>query len=84
MKNSWLKKNQMLSIWFSGANVTGTARGRAVAKDGRPAANAAAAMTTAATDLWTSARMPKPACKRTAKRRTSNRPYRAAFGNFCR
>lgn len=72
MKNPWLKKNPMLSMWLSGANaVAGAARGRAVAEGRRQAATAATAMTKAATDAWIAALTPhKPARKRPAKRRT--------------
>ena len=71
MKNPWLKKNPMLSMWLSGANaVAGAARGRAVAESRRQTATAAAAMTKAATDAWLAALTPpKPARKRQARRR---------------
>ena len=72
MKNPWLKKNPMLSMWLSGANaVAGAARGRAVAVGRRQTATAAAAMTQAATQAWIAALTPpKPARKRSAKRRS--------------
>lgn len=71
MKNPWLKKNPMLSMWLSGANAAaGAARGRAVAEGRRQTATAAAAMTKAATDAWIAALTPpKPARKRAARRR---------------
>ncbi|RZT39389.1 hypothetical protein [Cupriavidus agavae] len=71
MKNPWLKKNPMLSMWLSGANaVAGAASGRAVAEGRRQQALAATAMTKAATDAWIAALTPPgPARKRTTKRR---------------
>jgi hypothetical protein len=39
LKNPWMKKNPLLSMWLSGANaVAGSARGRAVAEGRRQAA----------------------------------------------
>lgn len=72
MKNPWLKKNPMLSMWLSGANaVAGAARGRAVAEGRRQAATATTAMTKAATNAWIAALTPpKPARKRSAKGRS--------------
>ena len=40
MRNPWLKKNPLMSIWLSGANaVAGAARSRATAEGKRQAAN---------------------------------------------
>jgi len=72
MKNPWLKKNPMLSMWLSGANAAaGAARGRTIAESRRRTAKAAAAMTHAATDAWIAALTPpKTARKRSVKRRS--------------
>ena len=41
MKNPWLKKNPLMSLWLSGANkVTGAARGQAAAAVKREATRA--------------------------------------------
>ncbi|AZG15874.1 MULTISPECIES: hypothetical protein [Cupriavidus] len=71
MKNPWLKKNPMLSLWLSGANaVAGAARGRATSEARRQTALASTAFTNAAIDAWTAALTPpKPRKKRKASRR---------------
>ncbi|MEM5428832.1 hypothetical protein [Cupriavidus oxalaticus] len=73
MKNPWLKKNPLLSMWLSGANtVAGAARSRATAESKRQAALATNAMMKSATDAWIALLTPvAPRKKRTrTKRRT--------------
>jgi hypothetical protein len=65
MKNPWLKKNPLLSIWLSGANaVAGSVRGRAQA-EARRAVNKGLKQ---AADLWTGGLLAQPP-KRRKKRR---------------
>lgn len=59
MKNPWLKKNPLLSMWLSGANaIAGTARGTASAAIRREAAAAMRRNTKQMTDVWTNALKP--------------------------
>ncbi|MBV1797478.1 hypothetical protein [Siccirubricoccus sp. G192] len=52
MKNPWLKKNPLMSMWLSGANaVAGKARSQAAAAAGRQKAS----LTRQAGRLWTDA-----------------------------
>lgn len=69
MKNPWLKKNPLLSIWLSGANaVAGSVRGRAQAEARRQARRAVDAGWKQAADFWTGAWIAPPP-KRRKKRR---------------
>jgi hypothetical protein len=68
MKNPWLKKNPMLSMWLSGANaVAGAARGRASAEAKRQAALATSSMMKTTTDAWLAALTPAAPTKKRAK-----------------
>ena len=70
MKNPWLKKNPLLSMWLSGANAAaGAARGRAMAEGKRQAAKVLAQNTKQVTDFWSAAAGVPPA-KRKRKRRS--------------
>ncbi|MFS8975892.1 hypothetical protein PO002_15520 [Cupriavidus necator] len=71
MKNPWLKKNPMLSMWLSGANaVAGAARSRATAEGKRQAALATSSMIKSASDAWIAALTPvAPKKKRTRTKR---------------
>ena len=66
MKNPWLKKNPLMSMWLSGANrVAGSMRGHATAQAKRNATTVAKAATAETLRLWTSALTgAKPARKR--------------------
>lgn len=65
MKNPWMKKNPLLSMWLSGANaVAGAARGRATA-EGRRQVNRGMKQ---ATDFWLGMSGVKPPAKRRKKR----------------
>ena len=73
MKNPWLKKNPMLSMWLSGANAAaGAARGRATAEAKRQTTLATSAMMKATTDAWLTALTPASPAKKRAK--TKSRP----------
>ena len=49
MRNPWIKKNPLMSMWLSGANaVFGAARGRATAEAKRQATTMVSEMTKAA------------------------------------
>lgn len=70
MKNPWLKKNPLLSMWLSAANaVAGPARSRATAEAKRQARTAMTNGTKQVTDFWTAALTP-PAPKKKRKRRS--------------
>lgn len=70
MKNPWLKKNPLLSIWLSGANaVAGSARSRATAEAKRQARAAVTNSVKQATGFWTDALTPA-APKKKKKRRS--------------
>lgn len=59
MRNPWLRKNPVLSIWLSGANaVAGRARGKATAHARRQMASAMAQGTKAVADFWAEALVP--------------------------
>ncbi|HYD93901.1 MAG TPA: hypothetical protein VEC01_01150 [Noviherbaspirillum sp.] len=67
MKNPWLKKNPLLSMWLSGANaVAGAARGRITAESKRQASTMMTKGMKQAAAFWTGA---APAQKRRKKRR---------------
>lgn len=73
MKNPWLAKNPLLSMWLSGANkVAGTARGQATAAIKREATRAANEASVAATsqvlDFWAGA-LAAPKKPRSKRRR---------------
>ena len=66
MKNPWLKKNPLMSMWMSGANaVFGAARGRANAEVRRQATTMMSEFTKAAFEFWN----PKPTRARRARKR---------------
>lgn len=53
MKNPWLKKNPLLSMWLSGANaVAGTARGRVMAESRRQMATLMTQGTKQMMEFW--------------------------------
>lgn len=65
MKNPWIKKNPLLSMWLSGANaVAGKIRGSATAAAKRQARSAMNKGVKQATDFWTGASMPTAPKKR--------------------
>lgn len=69
MKNPWLKKNPLLSMWLSGANaVAGSARRRATAEGKRQAATMMTKSMKQITDFW-SGTLAVPPAKRKRKRR---------------
>jgi hypothetical protein len=56
LKNPWIKRNPLLSMWMSGANAAmGRARGQAIAEGRRQAAFAVAAGTKKRIQFWTDA-----------------------------
>jgi len=56
MKNPWLKKNPLMSMWLSGANtVLNSARGRATAEGKRQAASMMAEGSRQMVRFWTGA-----------------------------
>ena len=56
MKNPWLKKNPLMSMWLSSANrVAGSVRAHATAQAKRQATTSARSATTELARLWTSA-----------------------------
>ena len=58
MKNPWLKKNPLMSIWLSAANATfGSARGRATAVAHRQAAQMVAEAQRQMLQFWTGTRL---------------------------
>jgi len=70
MKNPWLKKNPLLSMWLSGANaVAGSVRSRATAEGKRQATNAMTNGMKQASDFWSGMLVAKPPAKRKKKRR---------------
>ena len=70
MKNPWIKKNPLMSIWLSGANtIANSARGHATAAAKRQSATLMTQSTKQVTDFWMSAFTPKPASKKSRKRR---------------
>lgn len=69
MKNPWLKKNPLLSMWLSGANtVAGSARRRATAEGKRQAATLMTKSMKQITDFWSGA-LAVPPAKRKKRRR---------------
>ena len=66
MKNPWIRKNPLMSMWLSGANaIFGAARGRASAEAKRQTKTMMSEMTKAAVDFWN----PKPTAARRRKRK---------------
>lgn len=56
LKNPWLKKNPLLSMWLSGANrIAGSVRGHATAQAKRQVAATAKKASTETARLWTDA-----------------------------
>ena len=73
MKNPWLKKNPLLSMWLIGANaVVGSARGRAAAIAKRQAATmmneGMQQGMKQMSDFWTGALTPPPTRKKRKRR----------------
>lgn len=70
MKNPWMKKNPLMSMWLSGANaVAGSARRRVTAESKRQSAAMMTRGMKQVTDFWTGALDVKPPPKRRKKRR---------------
>ena len=71
MKNPWIKKNPLLSMWLSGANaVAGAARGRILAESHRQMQTMMNEGMQQATAFWSGAlTVPPPAKKRKRKSR---------------
>lgn len=70
MKNPWMKKNPLLSMWLSGANAAaGYTRGRATAAAKRQARAAMSKGMKQVTDFWAEALTP-PAPKKKKRRRS--------------
>ena len=69
MRNPWLKKNPMMSMWLSGANaVMGSARSRATAEGKRQAAVIMAEGTKQMVRFWTGGLMaPAPRKKKKSR-----------------
>lgn len=69
MRNPWIKKNPLMSMWLSGANaVMGSARGRATAEAKRQATAIVAEGTKQTVRLWTGKlTAPKPRKKSLAR-----------------
>lgn len=69
MKNPWLKKNPLMSMWLSGANaVAGSARRRITAESKRQGAAMMTRGMKQVTDFWTGALDVKPPAKRRKRR----------------
>ena len=70
MKNPWLKKNPLMSMWLSGANaVAGSARRRVTAESKRQSAAMMTRGMKQVTDFWAGALDVKPPAKRRRKKR---------------
>ena len=71
MRNPWLKKNPLMSMWLSGANaIAGSIRGQATAQVKRHAATAMTQATNDALKIWTNAMTPPaPTRPKTKKKR---------------
>jgi hypothetical protein len=70
MKNPWLKKNPLLSMWLSGANAAaGYTRGKVAAESKRQNAAMMNRGMKQVTDFWTGVLDVKPPRKRRKKRR---------------
>jgi hypothetical protein len=69
MRNPWLKKNPMMSMWLSGANaVMGSARSRATAEAKRQATAIMAEGTKQMVRFWTAGSMaPAPRKKKKSR-----------------
>jgi len=69
VKNPWLKKNPLMSMWLSGANAAaGAVRGRMMAECRRQRAAMVNEGIKQATDFWTGVLGAKPPVKRRKKR----------------
>jgi len=69
MKNPWMKKNPLMSMWLSGANaVAGSVRQRITAESRRQRAAMMNKGMKDAADFWNSALGVKPPAKRRKKR----------------
>lgn len=69
MKNPWIKKNPLLSMWLSGANaVAGSARSRASAAVKRQAATMMNQGMKQMTDFWTGGLTAAPPRKKKKRR----------------
>ena len=70
MKNPWLKKNPLMSMWLSGANaVAGSARRKVSAESKRQSTAMMTRGMKQVTDFWTGTLDVKPPPKRRKKRR---------------
>ncbi len=70
MKNPWLKKNPLMSMWLSGANaVAGSARRRIMAESKRQTSAMMTRSMKQVNDFWSGALLTKPPAKRRKKRR---------------
>lgn len=70
MKNPWVKRNPLLSMWLSSANaIAGTARGKANAAARREAAAMMRRTTKQIADAWSDALVPPNTRARKKKRR---------------
>jgi hypothetical protein len=69
MRNPWIKKNPLMSMWMSGANaVIGAARSRATAEGKRQATTMMTRGTKQMARFWTGALMTAPPRKRKRSR----------------
>lgn len=69
MKNPWLKKNPLMSMWLSGANaVAGSARRRITAESKRQGAAMMTRGMKQVIDFWTGALDVKPPARRRKRR----------------
>lgn len=69
MKNPWLKKNPLMSIWLSGANaVAGSARRRIMAESKRQGSAMMTRGMKPVSDYWAAVLDVKPPAKRRKKR----------------
>lgn len=68
MKNPWLKKNPLMSMWLSGANtILHSARGHAAAAGRRHAGRMMAESSRQAVRFWTGALAGSPARKKRSR-----------------
>jgi hypothetical protein len=69
MRNPWIKKNPLMSIWMSGANaLLGSARSRATAEAKRQAATMMAQSAKQMARFWSGALMAPPSRKKKKSR----------------
>jgi hypothetical protein len=69
MRNPWIKKNPLMSMWMSGGNaVLGSARSRALAEGKRQAATIISDGAKQMVRFWSGALMPAPRRKKKKSR----------------